>query len=555
MPGAAPSARLLRAYGPPVVRLAGLVAAAPIAVEAATRTVPTDEVTLVATGIAVVAGTLWLGLTGGFGFASAGRRDWPALLPFLLALLVRELLTLHTVEEIEIKFAVGPAVKHSVVYALLQLFLVPVVEDTHRLTMQMNAVLGALATVPLYVFVRQRVGSRSAAILCALFLAVHPLVARFAPTDAPYSLMLVCWFAALALLSAPTIPPRAMIGAALLLGIAATTRMEGSLLLLASLLLLDVRRLWAAVRADPLVALFAGLLVASLGALQMYAMLGLFLRDGRPLTDASFVLDGMVSEAIRLDWYGFRPLAWLIWLGAILGLRGKFRLGLAAFAASLIVIAPVTPSNWITASHRLVPTAALQALVAGMGAYGLATLLRRLGASARLAVVPGVLVAIGALATNRDALVERHPFTDEYDIIRAHLAPGGRPRTDCALMVQSRPDGDSLDLHDPGQVVPQVRLLDCSRDDCPAELQRGGCLFYYRPTAAYAHVGPLPVACGEPPAADDCLNPAARAFEEQMTLDPVETRTAVMANKFDFLGVSIPAEVSIGLFRVRPRSG
>lgn len=137
---------------------------------------------------------LWLVLAGFFGYGSARRSDWPAIPPFLLALLVREFLTLHSIAEIEIQFAVGHVTRHSVAYPLIQLYFGAIVTDLHAFVLHMNGIVGSLATLPLYLFVRQRTGSRTAGFLAAFFFAAHPVIARVAPTDLPYSLLLATWF-------------------------------------------------------------------------------------------------------------------------------------------------------------------------------------------------------------------------------------------------------------------------------------------------------------------------------------------------------------------------
>ena len=156
---------------------------------------------------------LWLVATGYFGFASLGRRDWPVLASLVLALIAREALALHSIGEIEPQFVLQSVRnRHSAVQWLFSLFVGHLARDPFAFLMHVNGVLGALATIPLYLLVRQRTNSRMAGMLAAAFFAVHPLVARLAPTDNPYSLMLFAWFAGLALLSAPEPRPAAAVG-------------------------------------------------------------------------------------------------------------------------------------------------------------------------------------------------------------------------------------------------------------------------------------------------------------------------------------------------------
>src|SRR5690348_1166741 len=105
---------------------------------------------------------------------SPGRRrdvDGLGLAAFGVALVVREVLTRHSLEEIEVQFAQGPVTRHSVVYPLFQLIYSPFVRDQQWVTMHVNGVLGSVAVLALYVFVRRRMGSRTAAFVCAMFLA------------------------------------------------------------------------------------------------------------------------------------------------------------------------------------------------------------------------------------------------------------------------------------------------------------------------------------------------------------------------------------------------
>lgn len=554
-------ARRLRTFGPPAVRVLGLLAIIPIAERASSQAfaaqllqnVETSYVTLV--GILFVAGTGWLALTGTFGFGSLRRSDGVGMVPFAVALIVREWLTLHSVEEIEIKFAQGPMVKHSAVYALFQMFFHPLVTDTHRFTMHLNGVLGAVACLSLYLFTRQRTGSRTAGFLCALFLAVHPIVARFAPTDAPYSLMLAGWFSGLALLSAQPLAPRALLGGGLLLGIAATTRMEGPLILPASLLLLKPGDLLAGARADPLLASFAALAVASLLAVHLYLGLPSFVDPQHPSSAIGEFLpsiETLFADAVWIAWYAFRPFVWLVWLAAVLGVLPRFRLGLGASIGSLLLAAPVTRSaEWLPALHRLVPACALQSIAAGMGAYVLTAWLRPRGRAGWLLALPGSILAVAMFVETRATLTEPHPFTQEYDLIRKYLAPHGSALTDCTLLTLRRPSLDSLDLHDPAQVAPPVRVLDCSRTDCIDVVARGGCFYYYRTTEAFLHRHALPPGCTASGASAECLNAEARTLEGRLALEPVELRWTTIAAKIHRADHYYPEHAPLGLFRVR----
>jgi hypothetical protein len=96
-------------------------------------------------GVFALVAFLWLTLCGFFGYGSVNRGDWVGLMPFVVAVAVREFFTRHSVQEIEIQFAQGPVGRHSLVYPLLQMFFAPLVDDAQAFTMHMNGVLGGLA--------------------------------------------------------------------------------------------------------------------------------------------------------------------------------------------------------------------------------------------------------------------------------------------------------------------------------------------------------------------------------------------------------------------------
>src|SRR5439155_192680 len=124
---------------------------------------------------------------------------------------------------------------------------------------------------------------------CGLLLATHPVLARFSPTDGPYALLLFTWFWGLALLSASPLTERGLWAGTALLGIAATTRIEGVVLLIASVALVGRRHVLAAVRRAPDIALCALLIVAALITVQMYFLLPFYL-GGPGAVVAAFVL-------------------------------------------------------------------------------------------------------------------------------------------------------------------------------------------------------------------------------------------------------------------------
>ena len=533
--------------GVTVFRVAGLAAIALVADHGAAARPETPDETAIFLGVVGIAAFLWLVLSGCFGYGSARRSDWVALIPFCVALVVREAFTVHSIQELEIQFVQGPVDKHSVVYPLLQMFFVPLVRDPQAFMMHINGVLGALACLPMYLFVRRRLESRAAGFLCALFLATNPLVARFSPTDGPYALLLAAWFAGLALLSAREINAGSIFGGGVLLGVAATVRIEGFVLLLASFLMLDLRMVMDGVRRHRIVAVSTLLAIAALVAVQIYFVLRYNRGNFPPMT---------FDSVTWLLAYNGRIFAALVVIGAGAGIVTRRWLGLFALIAMLVVIAPVGHSMHVAALHRLVPACALQAMIAGIGAYSLMVWAPRTGAWGWLATVPGTLVAFSLLAQHWNDLTRPYVFTEEYDLVRGHLAPGGVPPQHCTL-IAFKPESD-IDIHDFGQVVPGMRVLDCATSGCLAELSVGGCFYYVRSVTCYFHPAGVPPACAVAGITErgdhlGCMNERSASFERSVELEPVEVRTIDIWNTFAEASRNYPQRAEIGLFRVRPK--
>lgn len=509
-------------------------------------------------GVAVLVSFLWLTLTGCFGYASAGREDWVGLVPFALALVVRECFTLHSVQEIEIQFAHGPVGRHSVVYPLLQMFFVPLVRDPHRFTMHMNAMLGAFACLAAYLFVRQRLESRSAGFLCALFLATHPLVARFSPTDGPYALLLAAWFSGLALLSARDLDGRGMFAGAGLLGIAATARIEGAVFLVAALLVLDVRGLIAAAGRHPRAVLASLLAVSVQLAVHMAVLFPFHVSGPTPISAVIPPFDWLFEDAVWPVRYNDRVFTVLVWVGALAGVLPRYRFGLLAYSAMIVVLAPVAHSGHAIAMHRLVPACALQALVAGMGAYSLTAWIPRGRRWPWVATLPGAAVALLILVQNSDELTRPYVFTEEYDLVRRHLVHGNVPVRDCRVLVFSSIVPQDIDIHDFRQVLPGMSVVDCQRADCVSELSKGDCFYYVRSAGAYFHPAGVPEACvasGVTAAGDrlSCMNEPSASFERSVDLHAVEVRIIDILSTFPDRKANYPEKAEVGLFRVRAK--
>lgn len=543
------------------IRITGLVLVTLITLYGAAARADGDIATTV--GVLVLAGFLWLTVSGAFGYGAVCPGDWVGLVPFCIALVVREIFVLPSVEELYLHFVQGPVDRHSVVYPLLQMWFVPIVPDVQSFVMHMNGVLGALASLSAYLFVRQRLDSRSAGFLSALFLATHPLVARFSPTDGPYGLLLAAWFSGLVLLSVRELNARALFGGAALVGIAATTRIEGAVLLIASAVMLDVRALIGAARRHRITAVCAFLVVYVLIAVQMSLLFPEYAsgRMGAPslrpvlLPSVGWVLRDAVWPAA----YDDHLFMGLVWVGALAGIARRFRLGLWAYLASVLMLIPVVRSGaFPPALHRIIPVCAVQAIVAGIGAAALTAWIPSSSRWRWCAVIPGAIAAFFVLARQQEVLTRRYVFNEEYDLVRSHLAPGGSSVSDCVLLSFSADFAGDVGLHDFGQVVPGTPVRDCRRDDCIAQAANGGCLYYIRSAACYyreAGVPPECAAAGAPVAGDrrTCLNEACASFERAVELQAIDVRTVDLHGTFPDRVANYPEKAEIGLFRVRPR--
>jgi len=563
--------RWARSDGRPAVdivalRIGGVVAITGVIVfDALSRGGSVNENAIVSVGIFMLVAFLWLGASGLFGYGDADIDDWIGLVPFGIALLVREFLTLHSVEQIDIEFAQGPVGRHSIVYPLLQLFFAPLVSDPHAFTMHLNGVFGSLAVLSAYLFVRERTGSRGAGLVCGLLLATHPVLARFSPTDGPYALLLFAWFWGLALLSASPLTERGLWAGTALLGIAATTRIEGVVLVIASVALVGRRHVLAAVRRAPDIALCALLTVAALITVQMYFLLPFYLGGPGGLPAQMSTLTQILEDTTS-PLYDDHLLWWLTWIGVAAGIMSRrFRIGVSVMLAVPVMLLPALHAGeWIVALHRMVPTCAMRTIAAGIGAYALLGWARFPNRWGWVVAAPGTVVAAFVLATHHADLSKPYVFNTEYDLVRRHLGPAGGVPNDCALMTFSSLIHMDLDLKSFEQVVPDRTVIDCGRADCVSQLRDGRCYYYVRSAASYFHENGIPPACAAADAngtaadTDACLNPPTIAFEESVQLDVVERRPIDLDRTFPdggFPARGYPRNAAAGLFRVRAKDG
>jgi hypothetical protein len=521
----------------------------------------------------LLTGALWLSLIGRLDRDPWGREDAWVLAPLLTALTLRLGVAPRSIEEIEIHLYDGilPTM-HSYVVPLLGRALRGLPGDAHEHAFVAAGILGAWAVVPLYRFVTRRSGSVTAGLAAAMAFACHPILVRFAPTDAPYSLMLYALCVSLAALSAAT---PSVLGGALALAVAVSCRADGALWLPVVALLVGPdtwRALWDTQRRAVLV---AAPLAASLMAVAWWSLIASQYTDERviptlaglipPISPWQVVGDTLAHGPGQLDTtveiVARRAWQILAALGALAGLLDRrLRWASAALVGALILATPYERFSWTwpVGLHRVVPPSAMLAVAAGGGLAALAAQARRLGTSATVAVRVAVIVATLALALAAAPFLTRPwTFNVEWEMVRAALAPQGVEDPTCTVMGFGAKDRDDMDIHDFGQMLYGVDLYDCWRRDCVAEARAGGCHRYIRGLRCYAAADALSEACSEATltAADArarCLLPECAAVEAALQLTPIEERTLVPAPTFEGapMRVGYPAVAPVGVYDV-----
>lgn len=511
----------------------------------------------VLTGVFSIVAFLWLCATGTFGWASPRRSDWPAIPAFLLAIVMREGIARHAIGDNELYFFYGVfRHRHSVVHPLLGMFLQPLARDPYAWMMHVNGVLGALATLPLFLFVRRRTKREVNAFLVAVFFAVHPIIVQMAPTDLPYSLLFFAWFAGLALLSVDSIGARELIGGSVLLGIAATCRMEGTLFLAVSLLLLDLRHLVSAARAHRAAAWAgAGALVA-LVAVHAYFCLPAHLTAGAPPPwDPPGFWKTLRAGLLPYD-YAHPLFCLLVVTGVVVGSREpQVRIGLGAGLGVLLVVWPFvdsTDASSFLSRHRLVPACALQTIAAGVGAAWFARTLSFSHWWNWATLLPGLAIAFMMFDESRHEMTAPNALTDEFWMLREQLAPGGKVKQGCSLLsLGAREDTDLCDF---SQVLPGMRFVRCEHEDCLRIASESGCYYYLRSLNCFYRKGGTPLQCrerGRTASGDHlpCMDPRCVQIESALGLSLVEERRVDVHGAFP--DIAYPRTADLGLYRVR----
>lgn len=511
-------------------------------------------------GVALVSGWVVWTLLGGFSWAGLSQRSVFPWIVLAVALAARFGVAVGSIAEIELQFASGTLLRHSTTWPLWQLAYQPWVRDHHSATFLINSLLGSFAVLPLYRFVHARTGDEAAAITTSMLAAVSPTLVRFSPSDGPYALMTFCWYAGLALLSQPVPQARATLGGLGLLAIAGTVRMEGVLYLVASLLLLDPREVRRRLRETPAACALGLSLMVGAVATQMTLLLPYHMAAGAAgsvLRESLWSrLGALLLEAV---WPAHTPSIWvvLIVVGALAGVTGRWRLGLMAVVAAMLVQFPVARSRELPlAWHRLPPTAAMQVMAAGVG---LSVLIRPLASGGWPALLLATAVAAGSMGRSFAELRHEHLYNTEYRLARGLGAPGGVVQRDCTVLVAARPGtvenwGDS-DLHRIEQVLPGAEVVRCGAEApeaCAEALADDRCDLFIRLGWCFLHVDGVPPACRA--ATDDasvrehCQTAACAAVEAAGGWETLGESWARPNETFP-LHNAYPERVPIGVYR------
>jgi hypothetical protein len=505
---------------------------------------------------------LWLAATGTFGYGSPGRADWWALLPFLLALAIREGYARHGVEGNVLHFNVrNISDTHSIVYTFYLMFIHPLARDPFQIQMHSNGILGAMAALPLYLFIRQRTGSRAAGTLVATFYAVHPILVQMAPTDSPYSLCFATWFLGLTLLSTAEIGAKQLVGAGGLLGIAATCRPEGGLFLAASLVLLDVRPLLRAARLHLGAAALSFAVLVGLLAAEVYFIFATHMGGGGTLPVDETTIAAVLKAGLWSTDFNDPLIVILAIVGAVAGLvNRRLRVGVGALAGALIVVWPFGETTYggYIILHRLSATCALQVIAAGIGAAWITSWLPAKLREHPAALLPGLVAALYLLVVHRQAIHEQMGLSDEFWMLRNNLAPGGVVKTECKLVWVGR--SMDTDIHNFEDVVPGMEGIRCQERDCLADIAKGGCFYYMRGLNCFFSETRTKREClqeGKTPTGGylECIDPECVRVETSLRLELVEQRTVDVHTVWNYerrtpFDPHFPLAADVALYRV-----
>jgi hypothetical protein len=455
-----------------------------------------------------------------------------ALPPFLLALYTRLALAVHGNTENAFFYPIatlgGPdwlSDRHSALFALLKSLWASFAGLSHERFMAANGVAGALAVLPLYLFVRLRFASRAAAFYSALLFATSPLLSRFAPTDSHFSLLLLFWFSGVALLSFE-VPTRAtLLSGCALLGLAGAMRAEGAVYVALGLGLAHPAAIRATLRSRPL-RIAAAIGVASALAMAIAnALLVRSLWGGQAPEQASQVLLiplRFVEQPLYLPFDGHRHdvlFVALVLVGVFAALRDPERRAallvlIALLLARSLVGRAKIMEDALANEHKLLLYLALQAVIGGLGADWL---VRRAPEARRAALSLGLaaLIAVGGTLLALPELRRVSWFNAEYFLLRDHLASGV---DGCSLLWFAQ---DDEELHSPVEIARRMHEVNCAREDCLAPVRAGRCAYYLEGNQCHT-----PARLEQGPFAGRTATDACAALKDRLKLSLVAARSA-----------------------------
>jgi hypothetical protein len=543
------------------VRIAGLVGLLWLVAQPPDLARTPAAAAIAATGLAIG----WLALTGGFGTGRLREEDQVILPITVLALAVRLVLVRAGNSEIRVYLPhdafSGPwaADKHSLVYAGWEAVFFAVVGPANGAFMRLNGVAGALATVPLYLFVRRRLDDPLAAALAGLAFAVHPLEARLATTDAHGSFLLLFLFGGLALL-ADARGPRELGGGLACLGVAGALRIEALAYSGLALLLVD----WRAIASEPEGRGSRALGLAGGGLVAAALILANFLLQRQSWSSEVHAYTSAWWHPDTLDlplqkpvlgpfsdvrYSGDGLLRALTWVGLVGGLvRARSRVLVAVTSAviavlCLYVLRPAAASH--VNEHRYVVLWALQAVLVGVGAAAPTATAPTRWRPALAAAAVAVLVTVPLV--HLDELAAEYAYNTEYDLVHDHVRPDARSGR-CALLYFN--DGD-IGLNNPEGIAPGIDATVCLDSSCGDAVRPGQCAFLLWGQGC-SSLGNAPERHGGRPLKDLCVDVLARfdavKLEEHATDFVLAYGTPQPPEKF-------PATGTLAIYAISPRPG
>jgi hypothetical protein len=160
----------------------------------------------------------------------------------------------------------------------------------------------------------------------------------------------------------------------------------------------------------------------------------------------------------------------------------------------------------------------------------------------------GLIWALNVFASHAGEIGSPNAVSEEFWMLRNHLAPRGIVDTRCTLL-SFEPQVDS-DIRHFSQVLPGMTTIQCERQDCARLASEDGCFFFLRPIGCYSFESGTRPEClehGRPTL--PCIQPRCFQLEGELQLSAIEEHTVDAEAMF---GNSpwLPKKLDIGLYRV-----